>query len=170
MGLKGFDVSSWSHPGDKPIDWEAVKDAGMRFVMVKVSQGLDYLSPFVSEDAIEAHAHGLLVGLYHYAVPGKDDAVAQARFAAAHAVGLPLSLGIALDLETTGELQMFELADWAQTFMRTINEHGHHSPLYSDEWYLSQIIGAPFGHRLWLASPNLPELYRGPAPWMRQTA
>jgi GH25 family lysozyme M1 (1,4-beta-N-acetylmuramidase) len=170
MSLKGIDVSSWSHPEDKPIDWKEVRKAGARFVMVKVSQSTDYVSPFKSEDAIEAHAHGLLVGLYHYAVPHKGDAVAQGRFAAAQAVGLPLSLGIALDLEENGELQIFELAQWATDFMRTINEHGHHAPLYVDGYYLGQMPGAPFGHVLWFASTVLPETYHGPAPWMRQTA
>jgi len=170
MGLKGIDVSSWSHPDDKAIDWKAVREAGARFVMIKVSQGTGYKNPFVAEDATEAHAAGLLVGLYHYAVPTAGDAETQARFAVAAAVGLPLSLGIALDLETTGTLQVFELAQWAPEFMKTIVDHGHHAPLYLDGYYLAQLVGAPWGHDLWYASTDLPELYRGPAPWMRQTA
>lgn len=169
MELKGIDVSSWSHGADKPINWEAVKKDGYGFTVIKSSQGTDYKNPYLSEDAIEANHNGLLVGCYHYAVPAKGDAVAQARFAAACVHGLPLSLGVALDLEETGTLAFFELGEWAKEFMTTMNEMGHMCPLYSNENYLGQLVGAPWGHKLWYASKDLPPTYMGVRPWMVQT-
>ncbi len=39
--IHGTDVSRWQHPGDKPIDFVKMYNAGMRFVMIKASDTRD---------------------------------------------------------------------------------------------------------------------------------
>lgn len=169
MQLRGIDISSWSHGNDEPIDFAQVKSQGFGFVMIKSTQGTTYKNPYLAEDAVEAHHNGLLVGTYHYAVPGEDDAILQAKFAAAAVIGLPLSLGVALDLEEQGTLELHQLGPWAQAFMSEMNSAGHQSPFYTNENYLSQLPGAPWGHKLWYASEHLPEYQTKLAIWMQQT-
>ncbi|MEN9292886.1 MAG: hypothetical protein RL288_682, partial [Actinomycetota bacterium] len=39
--IHGTDVSRWQHPGDKPIDFVKMYDAGIRFVIIKASDTRD---------------------------------------------------------------------------------------------------------------------------------
>ena len=39
--IHGTDVSRWQHPGDKPIDFVKMYNAGIRFVMIKASDTRD---------------------------------------------------------------------------------------------------------------------------------
>ena len=165
ISRKGIDVSSWNHEGDARIDFVAVKEAGYDFVMIKATQALDYVNPFLAEDAVEAHAAGMLVGVYHFAVPGVGDAQLQALHAIAAIAHLPLSLGIALDLEESGNLQVYELSPWAEEFLREIRTAGHIASIYVDESYRTQLTGIPWGSHLWCASPTIPADVR---PWLHQ--
>lgn len=164
--LQGIDISAWQHPKDVAINWKQVRDDGIDFVMIKSDQGETYVNPYLAEDTASAHAAGVLVGVYHYAEPAPGNAELEALHAIAAVHGLPLSLGIALDLEENGSVASYELAQWAQDFLRHITEAGHIAPLYSNGEYLSMMAGSPFGHRLWFAGTDVPT---GMKPWMQQS-
>ena len=105
---RGVDVSSWQHPAGKAIDWHAVKAAGIEFAMVKATQDVNYTNPYLHEDLAGARAAGLLVGAYHYVVPGVPGEE-QARYFIQALMGQPLELGTWLDWE------MGPLPDWEVT-------------------------------------------------------
>lgn len=163
--LAGIDVSAWQHPKGVAINWKQVKDDGVEFVIIKCSQGQTYENPYLAEDASSAHAAGLLVGAYHYAEPAAGNAELEALYAINAVRHLPLSLGIALDLEEPGSVPTYELAKWAQEFMEHINAAGHLAPLYSNHEYMTMMTGAPWGHRLWFAGTMVPT---GAVAWMQQ--
>lgn len=158
MELSGIDVSGWQHPGDASIDWHKVRAAGKRFAWLKATQGVDYTSPYLAEDALEAEAAGVLVGAYHYAVPGADTAVQQAQYLVHACRGLHLPLGYALDLETTGTLQGYELAGWAEAFLAELKGTGRPRVLYTlPSWIRAYLTGAPWGAEWWLPAEGIPE-------------
>ncbi len=165
--IPGLDVSGWQHPNNEPIDWPEVHKAGYRFVIIKSTQALDYHNPWLCEDAWGAHDAGLLIGTYHYAVPGDGDAAAQAAYALASAAKLPLNLGISLDIEEPGTLQMYQVGDWCQEFMTAIRNGHHYSPIYTYHDFGAQLVGIPWGQRLWWAD-DLP--LPGTHPYMTQGA
>ena len=59
--MKGIDISAWQ----ENIDWQAVVDAGIEFVIVKLGQSGNLDSMFI-EHINNAVANGLKVGVYYY--------------------------------------------------------------------------------------------------------
>jgi len=59
--MKGIDISAWQ----TDIDWQAVKDAGIEFAILKLGQNCQLDSMFV-DHINNAVANGLKVGLYVY--------------------------------------------------------------------------------------------------------
>lgn len=62
----GPDLSAWQHPDGSPIDWQAVKNHGHDFALVKATEGTDYLNPHFNEDTNAMRAAGVLRGAYHF--------------------------------------------------------------------------------------------------------
>ena len=171
--LPMLDVSGWQHddPNHPQIDYEKVHEEGYRVVIVKCTEGMSYVNPWCETDVLAFKEVGCLVGAYHYARPGLEDAVAQAEYALKHTDHLPLDFGVSLDLEELGAFSMVnQLGPWAQEFMRRINEDHEDAPLYTNRSWLAGMIGAPWGHRLWLAlgQDTIPELPPGVHPWAVQ--
>ena len=73
--VKGIDISQWQHTDNKAIDFASLKNTyGASFVFIKSSDGGNrdkgksaYWYPI---DSKAAKDQGLIVGAYHYAVPG----------------------------------------------------------------------------------------------------
>lgn len=73
--MKGIDVSY--HNG--VVDWEAVKEAGIEFVIMRSSYGLQSKDTMFSQNVAGAKAVGLKVGAYHYSYAlSVEDAVQEA--------------------------------------------------------------------------------------------
>lgn len=152
-----IDVSSNNHPNRESINWPEVHRAGYKAVMIKCSEGTDYVNPWRISDGHGAVAAGMLVGYYHFARPVVGHAEREAWFALNAINGLPRSIGLALDLEDTGALNPAELATWAKTFLATIAAKNIGSPIYSYRYFIdNNLPGFPFGHHVWLASPGVP--------------
>lgn len=113
--VHGVDISRWQHPGDKLIDFPKMYNAGVRFVMIKASDGKDKSDidarKWLSIDMDAAQAAGLYTGFYHYAyLPNSTDeatVVTEAQTQAQKAIWRLASVGgyndrslpYALDLE-----------------------------------------------------------------------
>ena len=65
----GPDLSAWQHPDGSPIDWQAVKNHGHDFALVKATEGTDYLNPHFNEDTNAMRAAGVLRGIHFTDVP-----------------------------------------------------------------------------------------------------
>jgi len=154
--VEGIDVSGWQHPGGLPINWAEVAKAGKRFAIVKATQGTTGLNSYLHADATGAAEAGLLVGVYHYAVPVQGDAALQAEWLVSACDGLTVNFGWWLDLETDGELQFYEVDTWAQEFLAALKEKGLTAGVYLDADYLARMAGAPWGFPLWLSFSAIP--------------
>lgn len=128
--VKGIDVSVWQHPDNQPIDFAALKsEYDVSFVVIKASdggtRGNDNAKKWFPIDSAAARAEGLVVGAYHYALPGNlnrntiTDAKLQAKQAVEQAEGaklgdLPLSLDVE-ELPCGWTIQ--RLAKWTSAFL-----------------------------------------------------
>lgn len=113
--IHGVDISRWQHPGDKLINFKKMYDAGIRFVMIKASDGKDTSDidarKWLSIDMDAAQAAGIYTGFYHYAyLPNSTDeatVITEAQTQAQKAIWRLASVGgyndrslpYALDLE-----------------------------------------------------------------------
>jgi GH25 family lysozyme M1 (1,4-beta-N-acetylmuramidase) len=171
-GIRGIDVSRWQHVGPGRLDFQALQNQGVRFVIIK--SGDSYGSAHAEagywyrRDKRAAKRAGLLVGAYYYAVPTSDprrvvrDARAQARKASAR-VGGRLAKGhlpLALDLETDAtRLGRADLTRWTLAWLRTAEKRTGRTPwLYSYTRYLERrLLPDPrlFRYPLWHANWGL---------------
>jgi lysozyme len=62
MPIQGIDVSYWQ--GD--IDWDAAREAGVRFTFIKATEGGDHLDPKFLENWYAAKRAGIARGAYHF--------------------------------------------------------------------------------------------------------
>lgn len=113
--ILGTDISLWQHPGNAPIDFVKMYNAGMRFIFMKGTSGGDAANQranyWSSLDFPQAREAGLLTGIYHAALisaeanveTGFQQGVAQANRAVDHLNTLggmkPGVLPIVLDIE-----------------------------------------------------------------------
>jgi len=103
-----IDLSSNNHPNNAPINWTAVRGAGVTTVIVKATEGTGYVNPFYSADMAGAISVGMDVLAYHFA--GTGDPATEARFFASIA-GRYARI---LDVETVKNVP------WDRTFLQTL--------------------------------------------------
>lgn len=163
--IHGTDVSRWQHPGDKPIDFVKMYNAGMRFVMIKASDTRDDADQlalkYLLMDRNAAQAAGLFTGYYHYTIlpntTNRDAVIRDAQAQAQKAIWRLSSLGgyterdlpYALDLENscvaangsicTKRAPKKLVTLWAETWMETVYEKTGRKPIfYSYPTFLEQ--------------------------------
>ena len=164
-----IDVSSLQHPHGAAINYEQVAASGVQAVMVKASEGVHYVNPWLAKDGEEFRKAGLHVGFYHFAHPGQTSPAEQVDYFARAVGTLRHDIGLSLDLERKDGKRWAQLADWAHTFLDALGHHTQWASLYTDRSWLADLPGAPFNHRLWLASPGVhPD--RRPFAWQMGTA
>lgn len=154
--LQGPDVSKYQHPGNKALDWGAIKRAGQSFAFIKATGGSDRTDPWFAREWAAAGKAGMIRGAYHYADPSRS-----ADEQAAHVVSVVGStreandLGIALDLESTGGLGAGQLSSWAHTFLAGVEKRTGRVPIlytYANFWHNEMRDNRTFGaYPLWLA-------------------
>ena len=108
--LPGIDVSHHQNA----IDWTQVAASGVRFAIIKASEGTAYIDPLYATNRADAMAAGVVVGAYHFArpdlhpfnpIPEADHFVDTAQVAPGNIVPV-------LDLERSGDLSATQLTDW----------------------------------------------------------
>ncbi|WP_148076787.1 GH25 family lysozyme [Frigoribacterium sp. PhB24] len=82
-GIPGLDVSAWQ----ENVDWAAVYNQGARFAYVKATEGLTYKSSRFASQYGGAYDVGMIRGAYHFAVPNRSSATAQADYFVANGGG-----------------------------------------------------------------------------------
>lgn len=148
--MKGIDVSANQHPANKPIDWIAVADAGYGFAIVKATQGVGYVNPWLAYDLDDARAAGLFVGAYHYWEVDQDP-VTQAKNFTSSLVGQVLDIGTWLDWEPP-ELPAYSAQGLISQFMAEAKEARPGVGMYCDIAWRDQLRSeSALPARLWLA-------------------
>ena len=167
--VKGIDISVWQHPNNKSIDFAALKSKyDVSFVVIKASdggtRGNDNALKWFPIDSAAAREQGLVVGAYHYALPGNldrntiTDAKLQAKRAVKQAEGAKIGdLPLTLDLE---ELPcgwtIQRLAKWTKAFLVEAEALTGRTPIiYSNGVFIGRLLDAGATdlsrYPLWLA-------------------
>src|SRR3569833_2569698 len=63
--VQGFDISNWQ----ADVDFDAAYKAGLRFVMIKATEGADFIDKRFSDHYVAATEAGFIRGGYHIAHP-----------------------------------------------------------------------------------------------------
>lgn len=166
--IHGIDISKWQHPGDAPIDFVKMYDAGIRFVMIKASDTRDTSDAqalkYLVMDHNAAQSAGIYTGFYYYAtLPDTtdpaiivQDAQAQAQKATWRLASLggytSRDLPYALDLEnncvrvsSSGSCSKYATRDavtlWASTWLSAVASTTGRAPIiYSYPQFLENAM------------------------------
>lgn len=140
--LKGIDISS--HQGN--IDLYPLQ--GVDFVIVKATEGLNYVNPYCDTKYSQARGLGKCVGFYHFA--GENNARAEAEYFCDNCCGY-FGNGIPV-LDWEGN----QSVEWVNEFVRYVYERtGVWCWIYGNPWRFNQGGVEPNCAR-WVASyPNV---------------
>jgi GH25 family lysozyme M1 (1,4-beta-N-acetylmuramidase) len=164
--LEGIDISRWQGS----VDFGMVRDAGIRFIIAKATEGIGYGDPNYTTNRLGATAAGLPVTAYHYARPDLNPTNPQGE-ADWFVDNLALAPGMllpALDLEVAGKNSVAALQAWVGTWLdRVYARTGARPMIYTSPAFWAKYMGdttlfADQGYSvLWLAhwfvtSPTVP--------------
>lgn len=145
----GIDVSTWQ--GN--VNWEKVKAAGAKFVMIRVGYGkgrygsknctLDNRFHDYVEGASEA---GIPIGIYFYSyATSEKQALAEAEFTIKQLEEIPVSFPVAYDIEDDYVLKHTsrkERTAMAKTYMDTIAAAGYYPMFYCNQTWYNEYLDA----------------------------
>ena len=168
----GIDVSEWQ--GD--VDYEAVKDAGATFVMMRIGVKLDSgEDPAIDGQFLnnikKAKEAGLKVGVYLYSKAlSSDEAVEEARWVLDVLDGETLDLPIVFDWEiwsnwNSYHLSFHDLNEMAHDFIKTVEDEGYEGMLYGSKFYLENFWDTQEFENIWLAHYASETSYEGYQMW-----
>ena len=152
----GIDVSKWQ----KEIDWEAVKNSGIEFAIIRMGYQTDYdgeyvLDPYFISNIEEAKKVIEEKGL-NYEI---------AKWVIENLKNYEIDLPIAFDWESWNSFNKAEMSfntinKVANTFLDNLENAGYKGMLYSSKTYLEK-IWYPTKHKTWLAQYNKEATYKG---------
>lgn len=168
----GIDVSEWQ--GD--VDYEAVKEAGATFVMMRIGVVLDSgeepaLDGQFLDNIKSAKEAGLKVGVYLYSKAlSKEEAIEEARWVLKQLDGESLDLPIVFDWEIWGNwnsyhMSFHDLNLMAHSFIETVEDEGYEGMLYGSKFYLENFWEDGEFENIWLAHYASNTSYEGYMMW-----
>ena len=132
----GIDVSAWQGS----IDWNAVKNSGVTFAMVRLGNVPYGIDEKAVQNALGAAAAGLRVGAYVFTyATTPEEAAADAALAINLMANLPISFPVAVDIESDSQKRMnaADLAAIANVFSTMIYQAGYTPMVYSNKSLLT---------------------------------
>ena len=127
--VQGFDISNWQ----SKVDFKAAYSSGARFVMIKATEGTDFIDKRFSGHYEGATDAGLIRGGYHFAHPDLS-APEQVDFFLKHGGGWSkdgITLPGMLDLEnskghpTCWGISKSEMVSWIKEVYRSSSHSSH---------------------------------------------
>ncbi len=163
----GIDVSSWQ--GE--IDFEAIKNAGVEFMMIRVggtkgTNGEYFLDKQFERNIKGANQYGIDAGIYFYSYSDSlESARKDAKWVLQQIKDYKITLPIAFDWEEWAyfndyNLSFFGLTSMAEAFLDTVSEKNYKGMLYSSKSYLEK-IWLETGYDIWLAHYTNQTNYQG---------
>jgi lysozyme len=157
--VPGIDVSVYQ----RRIDWRLVATTRVRFAIVRASLGNTYVDPRYRRNMAGASAHGLVVGAYHYAKPGRApwDPKVEANNFLRVARNAPGDVVPVLDIEDSGGLSRRQLWRWTKRWLTHVRERtGLRAMIYSGSSFWRRYMGntswfGRHGHPHWVAHWNV---------------
>lgn len=163
MEYQGIDVSTWQGS----IDWNKVRNAGIKFAMLRATFGTDGVDNRFLENIKNAPAAGILCGAYHYSYAKTED---EARAEAAHFLKtiapyqFPYPVAFDIESGSLAGLGKNKLTDVVVAFLEAVKDAGYYPCLYSNlNWLVNYLDASRInGHYdIWLAQWNDKPTYDG---------
>lgn len=151
----GIDVSKWQGT----IDFEAVRDAGCEFVIMRMGHsrsGIE-MDEYYRANMQAAKAAGLDVGVYFYTTANSEQAVRkEAQWIARNLDGAKLDFPVVFDWESFSNFQKYsmsihDLNQLFEIFAEEMQEQGYSAMLYGSKNYLNNFWYPQKKHPVWLA-------------------
>ena len=131
--MKGIDLSHYQ----EGLDLSNLKRGGYSFAILKLSEGRGIADASFDKFYDMAQAHNIPVGAYVFShATNASVAQAEAVYAISLLKGRPLQLGVFMDIETTGQMQIpkEQLKQTVTAFKDTINRAGYDFGIYGSEY------------------------------------
>lgn len=142
--MNGIDISHWQ----KGLDLSKIK---CDFVIVKATEGVQYLDPCFHDFMRQAEALGKCMGFYHFARPELNDAKTEAKFFYANTTKYFNKAIPILDWESAGKANVAWAKEWLDEIYSLT---GVRPVLYSSESVINQYdwsMVANSNYGLWVA-------------------
>ena len=165
----GIDVSKWN----RNIDWEKVKESGVRFVIIRCGYrgsktGALVEDPYFKQNIKGATDAGLKVGIYFFTQAiTPAEAVEEASMALKLVEGYELDYPIFIDTEGSGgradSLDTETRTAVCEAFCETVEQAGYEAGVYaSRNWYYNKVDDdALSDYIIWVAEYRKEPLYTG---------
>ncbi len=158
--IRGLDLSA--HNGD--IDFNAVREAGMQFVMLKATEGISFTDRKFADNYRLAREAGLKVGAYHFFRFDCNGAV-QANHFLNVIKGLEFDFPVTLDVEESGNPEVHgtgSIVIALEQAIRHLELNGYDVMLYTNKRGYRRFISSFPDYPLWICSFSDPP---GPDTW-----
>lgn len=135
----GVDVSKWQGK----INWKAVKNAGIDFVIIRIGfrgeNGIIYKDNFADYNIQQADKAGLLIGVYFFSTAKTTaEATEEAKWTVENIAGYPISYPVVYDCEgfTSPNSRMYGLSNSKRTenavaFLNHVKSAGYEGMFYA---------------------------------------
>ena len=133
INITGIDISHYQ----EGLDLSLLKDSEYRFVILKLSEGRTLADPSFDKFYSACEANGIPVGAYVYShATNVSVATEEAVHALALLKGRKLPLGLYMDVETSGQMQIpkEQLKDTVLAFVKTVSNAGYKAGIYGSEY------------------------------------
>ena len=159
MAIKGIDVSTFQGK----IDWEKVKNDGIKFAILRVGYGMDIESQddeYIERNISECERLGIPFGVYLFSYA---NTVAKASSEAEHTLrivaGHKVPMGVWYDIEdnnTSGSVDKSYLTQIIEKYCTIIKEAGYEVGIYASLNWLRNKIDASLQEKypIWVAQYN----------------
>jgi lysozyme len=168
--LPGIDVSHWQ----ATIDWDAVAGAGIRFAIIRISDGTGTLDREFDRNWAEARRVGILRGAYQFFRPNQDP-VAQADLFLREMGTLEADdIAPVIDVEATGDRTPAQITDAIRAWTDRVEAAtGRSVIIYTGRYFWRDSVGGPAefaDNPLWIANwgvscPDIPDPWTDWAFW-----
>ena len=167
--VMGIDISK--HNGT--VDWNAVKNAGVEFVILRCGYRGSASGVLVEDEKFRtnikgATAAGLKVGIYFFRQAVNEmEAVAEASLTLSLIKGHKISYPVYIDVEAANGradgLSAAERTKVVKAFCETVRDSGYTAGVYSNKnWFAEKMDTGAFGnYRIWLAQYTESPTYTG---------
>lgn len=158
---RGIDISQWNHKKSGsnylPLDWNAIKAAGIDFVILRAGSTITPLEPTFEMDYEGARAAGLEVGAYFYTYSDSVEKIkTDAELFLEALDGKSFEYPVFLDLEDPSleGLSKSLLSDMCAEFISTLQAQNYYAGLYINHNWLFNILdtkNAVATYEIWYA-------------------
>ena len=160
--FRGIDISH--HQGSP--DFKRIRAAGIQFVILKATEGVNYTDPCFHTNIKAALAAGLHIGAYHFLRLG--DAKQQAREFINAIKSYKWDYPVAVDVEHNELLKMgrARLTDFVIEFLDILKSAGYYPMIYTGyNWCINHLYMSKIKYNLWFARYNDHKGYGNVSIW-----